>query len=104
MTGQEFLRWLEKCSIDPLCKSSLGEQVGLMRAEIMDANADRCKTAIENLTELKLQLFDSVPASSGIKRLLEEVRTGRGAASVSRANSQCTQTLHRRRKSAKRTS
>ena len=52
MTAQEFLRWLEKVSMDPSCKSSLGEQVGLMRVKIMDVNAEVFQTAIENLAEL----------------------------------------------------
>jgi hypothetical protein len=52
MTAQEFLRWLERGSMDPSCKRSVGEQVGLMRAEIMDVNAEVFQTAIENLAEL----------------------------------------------------
>jgi hypothetical protein len=52
MTGQEFLRWLEQCSMAALCKSSLGLQVGVMEAEIMDVNAELFKTAIERLADL----------------------------------------------------
>jgi hypothetical protein len=52
MTGQEFLRWLERSSMDPSCKRSVGEQVGLMRAEIIDVNVEVFKRAIENLAEL----------------------------------------------------
>jgi hypothetical protein len=35
-----------------LCKSSLGLQVGVMEAEIMDVNAELLKTAIERLADL----------------------------------------------------
>jgi len=52
MTGQEFLIWLEQCSMAALCKSSLGLQVGVMGAEIMDVNAELFKTAIERLADL----------------------------------------------------
>jgi hypothetical protein len=52
MTGQEFLRWLEQFSMDPLCKSSIDLQAGLMGMEIMDVNSELFKTAIDNVAEL----------------------------------------------------
>ena len=67
-----------------LCKSSLGLQVGVMEAEIMDVNAELFETAIERLADLNSN-SSTRPAEPRIKRLLEEAHTGRGTASISRA-------------------
>jgi len=46
------MRLLEECSIEPLCRSFLGEQVRLMQAEISDIISELSKMPIEKPADL----------------------------------------------------
>jgi hypothetical protein len=85
MTGKEFLSWLEQWSTDALSKSSLGLQPGVMRVDIVDVYAGWSKRALEGLADLNAHSSirsDRAGRSSGLRRMLEEVDTGRSAVSA----------------------
>jgi hypothetical protein len=85
MAGNEFLNWFERWSMDGLCESSFRLQLGVMRVHMMDVNARVSKTASERLVDINAHSSirsDRAGRSARPKRMLEEVDTGRGAASA----------------------
>jgi hypothetical protein len=82
MTGNKFLNWFERWSMDGLCESSFRPQLGVMRVHITDVNARLSKTAPEGLADMNAHSSirsDHTGRSGRPKRMLEEVGTGRGA-------------------------